>query len=193
MPNAPVGGLPGAIDSIVADAMSYPHHVLDSSGNIVPGNAVPYKWGKANPRGWDCSGYVNYVLGHDLGYTLPGGVKDFSGTWHGPVVAQYATWKGAGTVREEEPGDLAVWVGLGAGGHIGIVTGKNEMISALDPQYGTVVTPIRGYGPAGAPLIFRRVGNSQNANAAIMPGCTSAMVAVVAITGRTLWTNYLRR
>lgn len=121
---------------------------------------VPYVYGGGGPPGlgWDCSGFINWVLGHDLGLTLPGGIRGFNGASHGPVVASYATWLGARTVKgPPQPGDLCVFVGLGPNGHIGIALGPDTMISALNPSYGTAVTPIRGYGPAGAPLMFRRV------------------------------------
>jgi hypothetical protein len=32
---------------------------------------------------------------------------------------------------------------------MGIVLGPNQMISALDPAYGTAVTAIAGFGPPG--------------------------------------------
>jgi hypothetical protein len=119
---------------------------------------VPYVYGGASPRGWDCSGFVNSVLGHDLGLTLPGGIRHFTGQSHGPVVVQYATWSGAVTVKgPPQAGDLCVFVGLGPLGHIGFAIDGTRMISALDPQYGTAVTPIVGYGPPGAPLVYRRI------------------------------------
>jgi NlpC/P60 family len=118
---------------------------------------VPYAYGGASPRGWDCSGFVNWVLGHDLHLTLPGGVRNFDGQGHGPVVMQYVTWSGAQTVKDPAPGDLVCFAGLGPLGHIGFVTGPDEMISALDPKYGTAVTPIKGFGPVGAPISYRRV------------------------------------
>ena len=49
-----------------------------ASGQAIASDALrykgaPYKWGGAMPSGWDCSGFVNYVIGHDLGMTIPGG------------------------------------------------------------------------------------------------------------------------
>ena len=129
---------------IASDAMQY--------------QGVPYAWAKANPNGWDCSGFVNWVLGHDLGMALPGSVKaGFSGKSHGPVVVQYATWTKATKVRSPEAGDLCIWYGLGAAGHIGIAVSPTQMISALNPALGTIVTDIQGTGPPSAPLTYRRV------------------------------------
>ena len=127
--------------SITADALKYQGH--------------GYVYGV-----WDCSSFVNHVLGQDLGMAIPGYAK---GTYrgpppHGPVVLDYATWTGASTVRgQPSPGDLVIWPGAGPNGHIGIVLGPNKMISALDAQLGTAVTPIAGYGPAGITPIYRTV------------------------------------
>jgi len=118
---------------------------------------VPYVWGGGNPGGWDCSGFVNWVLGHQLGLVLPGGIRGFDGSTHGPVVGDYVTWGGAVTVpAPPAAGDLCIWTGGDFGGHIGFALGPRTMISALDPAAGTAVTPIAGEGPPG-PLIFRRV------------------------------------
>jgi cell wall-associated NlpC family hydrolase len=150
---------------------------------------VPYVYGGASPRGWDCSGFINYLLGHDLKLTLPGGIKGFSGDTHGPVVVSYATWSGATRVKgAPSPGDLAIWAGLGPLGHIGIVTGPNRMISALDPAYGTAETAIQGFGPPGAPLSYRRVkgvaaGGTVTAGAAAATGSGSALGDVAAAVG----------
>lgn len=119
---------------------------------------VPYVWGGGNPSGWDCSGCVNWVLGHDLGLTLPGGLKNFDGSFHGPVVLDYVAWGGAVTVPSPQAGDLCIWPEVGgAGGHIGIAISTTRMCSALDPALGTAVTPIAGVGPGGVSVMFRRV------------------------------------
>lgn len=114
----------------------------------------------SSPGVWDCSSFVSYVLGHDLGLGLPGGnfgEPGFPPTSHGPVVTSYADWTGAVTVTAPAVGDLACFVGVGASGHIGIVTGPDEMVSALNEVQGTCRTPIVGYGPYGAPLVYRRI------------------------------------
>lgn len=113
------------------------------------------------PGNWDCSSFASTVLGRGGGLRLPGG-----GRWgdagypphtHGPVVLDYASWAGAQTVPRGLPGDIVVWPGALAGGHMGIVTGPGQMISALNPQLGTIVTPIAGYGPAGITPVYRRL------------------------------------
>jgi hypothetical protein len=124
------------------------------------GRGYVYGGDASSPGVWDCSSFVSYVLGHDLGLGLPGGrwgEPGFPPTSHGPVVVSYADWTGAQTVTAPAVGDLVCFVGLGASGHIGIVLGPNEMVSALDTAQGTCRTPIQGYGPYGAPIVYRRI------------------------------------
>jgi cell wall-associated NlpC family hydrolase len=83
---------------------------------------VPYVWGGASPRGFDCSGLVMYVFAQ-VGVSLP----------H----SSYAQF-GMGTpvsMSQLQPGDLVFFAGLG---HVGIYIGNNEFIHA--PHTGAVVT-----------------------------------------------------
>lgn len=133
------------------------------SGDALKYKGLGYVYGgpASRPGDWDCSSFVSYVLGHDLGLRLPGGGKygdpGYPPNAHGPVVVSYATWSGATAVRSPQAGDLCCWVGLGTGGHIGIAISSTHMISAYDTAQGTLVTPIQGAGPSGVPLVYRRV------------------------------------
>lgn len=141
-------------DQIASDALRYRGH--------------PYTFG-----GWDCSSFVNHVLGQDLGLALPGGLRGYRGPPpHGPVVLDYAGWGTPVTVPAR--GDLAVWPGPGANGHIGIVLGPDQMISALDPAQGTAVTPIQGYGPPGVSVIFRRASGASAGTPGGVPAAPGA-------------------
>jgi cell wall-associated NlpC family hydrolase len=125
------------------------------------GAGYTYGGPAAHPGDWDCSSFVSYVLGHDLGLSLPGGKwgqPGFPPGSHGPVVESYAAWRGAVTVQAPGArGDLVCFVGVGPNGHMGVVLGPDQMVSALDSASGTLVTPIAGYGPPGAPVVYRRV------------------------------------
>jgi cell wall-associated NlpC family hydrolase len=148
---------------------------------------VPYVWrGYLPSTGWDCSGAVNYWLGKQLGMTLPGGYT-WTGKGHGPVAAQYKVWSGAKTTTSPAAGDLCCWLT-----HVGVYLGNGKMISALDPQYGTAVTPVKGYGPLGERLSYRRVQGIAG-SAPVVPsgaaGCTATMLALPVL----LPLIYLRR
>jgi len=147
-PNSALANKPPSGTVIAQDAERY-----IGLGYVYGGDA-------SQPGVWDCSSFVSYVLGHDLGLALPGGrwgEPGFPPTSHGPDVEAYASWTGAVTVPTPEVGDLACFVGVGASGHIGIVVGNNLMVSALNTSQGTCKTPIIGYGPYGAPLEYRRI------------------------------------
>ncbi|MGZ4384263.1 MAG: NlpC/P60 family protein [Gaiellaceae bacterium] len=82
---------------------------------------VPYRWGGADPSGFDCSGLVMYVFSK-VGISLPHYTVD-----------QYNG--GTPVSRDQlEPGDLVFFDGLG---HVGIYIGGNQFIHA--PQTGDVV------------------------------------------------------
>lgn len=153
---------------------------------------VPYRTGGGNPRGWDCSGMVNYVLGHDLGLVLPGGFHNFSGATHGPVVVQYMTWGGAVTVAAPSAGDLAIWPGVGALGHIGIVVDARTLISALNPQLGTQLTSPITAAHSGKPT-YRRVlgagGGDITTAKNTLQGCLPGMLALPILAVRGMVTK----
>lgn len=82
---------------------------------------VPYRWGGADPSGFDCSGLASYVYGR-IGKSVP----------HYTVAAYNAFPKvSAGSLQ---PGDLVFWRGLG---HMGIYIGGGQYVHA--PQTGDVV------------------------------------------------------
>lgn len=125
------------------------------------GQGYVYGGTGARPGDWDCSNFASYVLGHDLGMELPGGMWGGPGmppAVHGPVVMSYVNWSGAWPVPagQQTPGDLVCWPGLGSGGHMGFVLGQDQMVSALNSQLGTLISPIRGWGPTNQ-FVFRRV------------------------------------
>jgi len=82
---------------------------------------VPYVWGGASPRGFDCSGLVMYVYAQ-LGISLP----------H-YTVAQWGATSHI-SLSQAQPGDLVFFDGLG---HVGIYLGNNQFVHA--PHTGTVV------------------------------------------------------
>lgn len=126
-----------------------------TSGAQVAADAVRYLGHGYVSGGWDCSGMVNHVLSADLGMAIPGYKPgEFQGPPpHGPVVGDYLSWGGAETIPGPPlPGDLCIF---GPDTHIGIAVTGTTMVSALNPELGTRITPIDGAAPGV--LVYRRL------------------------------------
>lgn len=140
-----------------------------------------YQFGGSPANGigkWDCSSFLNWCAGHDLGMAIPGyAAGTYDGKSHGPVVVDWATWTGATTIPSPSAGDLCVWPGIGPTGHIGIALGSGQMISALNTRDGTIQTPIQGYGPAGVPLIYRSINAGANSGTVLTSAVGSKQLA----------------
>ena len=95
---------------------------------------VPYVWGGASPSGWDCSGFVTYVLNHfgfNLGTHMTLGLSDL-----GQVVGPpYQT------------GDLLFWGPQGAWTHTSIAMDATYRVGADNYNVGTVYQTIASYPP----------------------------------------------
>ena len=130
---------PASDSAIANDAMKYQGHCYQFGG--APG-----------PDGtgcWDCSSFVNWVLGHDLGLAIPGYKPGtYNGQSHGPATTQYLVFGSAVSAASVQAGDLVVGIT-----HMGIATGGGNYISAHDPAEGTSVSPISSFPD---PVIFYR-------------------------------------
>jgi cell wall-associated NlpC family hydrolase len=111
--------------------------------------------GKADRVGdWDCSSFVSFVLGHDLGYPLPGGKwgdPGFPPHAHGPATGNYMMYGKPITASQAAKGDLVI-----SSEHMGIVVAAGTYMSAKTPTLGTGLGLYTKDFPGGAP-VFRRV------------------------------------
>jgi cell wall-associated NlpC family hydrolase len=120
-----------------------------------------YVFGGAPAHGignWDCSSFMNWLWGHDLGHDIPGyeGGKRYTGETHGPIAASWLTSPLLTTVghdgNQAQPGDLCCWQT-----HIGIAIGGGKMVSArsASSKPPTGINTINGDIP-GEVLFVRR-------------------------------------
>lgn len=160
-------GAPGASSSTVANtALKYAGSRYVWGG--APGTAAGVD------QGTDCSGFVNMVVGRDLGLAIPGyGAGKYNGSTHGPTTLSYLGWGGVpGITRAQlQAGDLVVWQT-----HMGIALGGDQMISALDTQDGVKVTSIENGSPTGEVLFCKRL--------AVQPNTSASNPYAGGITGR---------
>lgn len=132
---------------IAATALAYQGHAYQFGG-------AP---GKDGGSPWDCSSFVNYVVGVKLGLAIPGyNAGAYDGSSHGPPTGTWGVWNGLTHISrgDVQAGDIIVWLN-----HMGIALDNTTMISALNPDIGTKKTPIEGYGN-GPILCYGRYGRT---------------------------------
>lgn len=86
---------------------------------------TPYVWGGTTTKGFDCSGFVQYIYGQN-GYSL--------------TRTTYTQWDNDGTFvskSELQPGDLVYFGNGGSPSHVGMYVGDGMMIHS--PRTGDVV------------------------------------------------------
>lgn len=140
--STPIAGIVAAT-GIAAIALAYEGHAYRFGGAPGTDGSQP----------WDCSSFVNYVVGVKAGMAIPGnGPGQYTGTTHGPPTGVWAAWSGMTTVSRSQvqAGDILLWLG-----HMGIATGHDTMISALNPRVGTKTQQIDS-GVGRGPLV--RIG-----------------------------------
>src|SRR4051812_36393875 len=116
---APKASVGNAVGSAVAAsgaaglaviALSYQGHAYRFGGAPGPNGDKP----------WDCSSFINYVVGVKAGRAIPGnGPGKYTGTSHGPATGNWAAWNGMTTVSraDVQAGDILLWLG-----HMGMAT-----------------------------------------------------------------------
>lgn len=133
----------GNATGIAAIALEYQGHAYHFGGAPGPDGTHP----------WDCSSFVNYVVGVKAKMAIPGNAPgQYTGSSHGPATGIWAAWTGMSTVKraDVQSGDILLWLG-----HMGIALDNTRLISALNPRVGTKITNIDS-GVGRGPLV--RIG-----------------------------------
>lgn len=103
----------------------------------------------------DCSSLMNEIIGDENNSAIPTfAAGTYRGQSHGPPTTVWLVWNGCFTVKRQDmlPGDLAVWQT-----HMGMIVGKEQMVSALNPSLGVRQTSVDGAAPPGEFLRVRRL------------------------------------
>ncbi|UNJ81098.1 C40 family peptidase [Metabacillus dongyingensis] len=93
---------------------------------------VPYAWGGMSPRGFDCSGYLNYVFNESAGKKLPRTVADI--------------YKQGVKTSSPQAGDLVFFETYKTGAsHAGIYLGNNQFIHSSSSKGVTITSMNNSY------------------------------------------------
>lgn len=119
----------GAADTVGIDVGSVADGATTAEGQAIVETAMRglggnYVWGGTEFKNWDCSGYTQWIYAQN-GISIP------RVTWD-----QFAA---ATRTSTPQVGDL---VSQNNGSHVGIYLGDGLMVSALNPDQGTLIHPV---------------------------------------------------
>lgn len=100
-----------------------------------------YVYGGTTPAGFDCSGFVQYVLRNSAGVSMP---------------RTSASQSGVGTAidaSQMQPGDL-IFYARGRVDHVGIYIGNGRIVHAANATYGVTTAPWNYRAPARIMRVF---------------------------------------
>ena len=115
--SAPTIGYPASTTMSVSSA-----RLLNAADDYV---GVPYVWGGTTPKGFDCSGFTQYVFGRQ-GVRLPRTSREQAQVG----IALPAEW------RAVAPGDLVMFSDGGTINHVAIYAGRNRIIHSTSSGGG---------------------------------------------------------
>ncbi|MBO2459373.1 NlpC/P60 family protein [Actinomadura violacea] len=154
--DAPVSTPPATGSTAVAGGTAT-GQAIANDGLKYNGQGYHYGGPADKPGNWDCSSFVSYVLGHDLGQPLPGGKwgdPGFPPHAHGPTTREYQGFGRSIGRADVAAGDLIVWPD-----HIGIAINNKNMINARSTATGTGLSSIDGTTRYfHTEPVYRRVG-----------------------------------
>jgi len=96
---------------------------------------APYVWGGADPNGFDCSGFTQYVYRH-FGLDLPRFTADQYSEQYGTIITD---------PNALQPGDLIFFANTYEPGitHIGIYIANGDVVQAMSPGIGVAIGNLR--------------------------------------------------
>jgi len=122
-----------------AYSSTYTKHVItERMASLIKNyKGKPYRWGGNTPKGWDCSGFVQWAINYLYGKKIPrtGGAQARNGKYVNKN--KMSSWK---------PGDVLIYSRNGGGvSHVGLYIGGGKMMHALNSRYDTVIQDVGYY------------------------------------------------
>lgn len=96
---------------------------------------VPYISGGASPKGWDCSGFSQWVI-KCLGISIPKSAMLQAAGGRKVNMNNPSEWR---------PGDILVYSSGGRVNHVAVYLGNNQLMHAINSKYDTIVQDVDEY------------------------------------------------
>ena len=118
---------------------NYSAIVSGDLSSVLQYQGVPYVGGGTSPRGWDCSGFTQWVMKNYYGVNIPKSAAEQGRGGKTISVSDRASW---------QPGDIICYT-YGKGSktvrHVALYLGNGKMIHALSEKHDTIVHDVDFY------------------------------------------------
>ena len=118
---------------------NYSAIVSGDLSSVLQYQGVPYIGGGTTPRGWDCSGFTQWVMKNYYGVNIPKSAAEQGRGGKTVSVSDRASW---------QPGDIICYT-YGKGNktvrHVALYLGNGKMIHALSEKHDTIVHDVDFY------------------------------------------------
>lgn len=118
---------------------NYSAIVSGDLSSVLQYQGVPYVGGGTTPRGWDCSGFTQWVMKNYYGVSIPKSAAEQGRGGRTISVSDRASW---------QPGDIICYT-YGKGSktvrHVALYLGNGKMIHALSEKHDTIVHDVDFY------------------------------------------------
>lgn len=130
------GSFSGEFEKAKKVVYNYSGSISGGSGSFTKYAGTRYVFGGSTPDGWDCSGFVQYVLKNEFGISVARTAAGQASSGASVSVSDRSSWKA---------GDILCYKNNGSYNHVAIYLGNGQMIHALNSKYGTFVQNVDTY------------------------------------------------
>lgn len=133
------GSFSGTFEKEVVIVTNYSAVVSGDLSSVTQYQGVPYVGGGTSPRGWDCSGFTQWVMKNYFGVQIPKPAAQQGRGGKTVSVSDRSSWK---------PGDILCYT-KGKGSktvtHVALYLGNGKMMHALSEKHDTLIQDVDFY------------------------------------------------
>ncbi len=133
------GSFSGTFEKEVVVETNYSAIVSGDLSGVTQYQGVPYVGGGTSPKGWDCSGFTQWVMKNYFGVHIPKSAAQQGAGGKTVSVSDRSSW---------QPGDILCYT-KGKGSttvtHVALYLGNGKMMHALSTKYDTLIQDVDFY------------------------------------------------